>query len=98
MKTSVIGYPRVGALRELKFASEKYFRGEIAAEELQATAKQLRAAHLNVQKQNGIDFIPCNDFSFYDTVLDAAVLFGAGFPRSTPISPWRAAIRERKAT
>ncbi len=77
MKTSVIGYPRVGALRELKFASEKYFRGEIAAEELQATAKQLRAAHLNVQKQNGIDFIPCNDFSFYDTVLDAAVLFGA---------------------
>lgn len=76
MKTSVIGYPRVGTLRELKFASEKYFRGEISAEELQRTAKELRAAHLTVQKENGIDFIPCNDFSFYDTVLDAAVLFG----------------------
>lgn len=77
MKTSVIGYPRVGTLRELKFASEKYFRGEISAEELQSTAKNLRAAHLTAQKDNGTDFIPCNDFSFYDTVLDTAVLFGA---------------------
>lgn len=77
MKTSVIGYPRVGTLRELKFASEKYFRGEISAEDLQTTAKNLRAAHLTAQKDNGTDFIPCNDFSFYDTVLDTAVLFGA---------------------
>ena len=77
MKTSVIGYPRVGTLRELKFASEKYFRGEISAEDLQTTAKNLRAAHLTAQKNNGTDFIPCNDFSFYDTVLDTAVLFGA---------------------
>ena len=77
MKTSVIGYPRVGSLRELKFASEKYFRGEIGAEELQATAKALRAAHIDVQMKNGIDFIPCNDFSFYDTVLDTAFLLGA---------------------
>ena len=35
MKTSIIGYPRVGSLRELKFTTEKYFRGEISAEELQ---------------------------------------------------------------
>ena len=39
MKTSIIGYPRVGSLRELKFTTEKYFRGEISVEELQNTAK-----------------------------------------------------------
>ena len=42
MKTAVVGYPRIGALRELKFALEKYFRYEISAEELEATAKALR--------------------------------------------------------
>lgn len=75
MKTSVIGFPRVGTLRELKFASEKYFRNEISAEELESTAKTLRAIHWKTQFTSGIDFIPSNDFSFYDTTLDAAVLF-----------------------
>ena len=42
MKTSVIGFPRIGTLRELKFASEKYFRGEISSQELLDTAKNLR--------------------------------------------------------
>lgn len=74
MKTSVVGYPRVGAFRELKFASERYFKNEISAQELQAEAKALRSAHWNVQHDQGIDFIPSNDFSFYDTVLDTAVL------------------------
>lgn len=74
MKTSIIGYPRIGSLRELKFASEKYFRGEISASELQETAKQLRFANLNVQQESGLDFIPSNDFSFYDGLLDTAVL------------------------
>ncbi len=46
MKTTIIGYPRIGTLRELKFASEKYFCGEISAQELQDTAKELRRAHL----------------------------------------------------
>ena len=45
MKTSIIGYPRIGSLRELKFASEKYFRGEVSVSELQNTAKELRFAH-----------------------------------------------------
>ncbi|MGN1119241.1 MAG: 5-methyltetrahydropteroyltriglutamate--homocysteine S-methyltransferase, partial [Oscillospiraceae bacterium] len=74
MKTSIIGYPRIGSLRELKFASEKYFRGEIAAEELLAAAKEIRLNNRNFQKANGIDLIPSNDFSFYDNVLDTAVL------------------------
>lgn len=75
MQTSVIGYPRIGTLRELKFALEKYFRKEITAAEVQTTAKELRAAHWQSQKNAGIDFIPSNDFSFYDIVLDSAFLF-----------------------
>lgn len=74
MKTSVIGFPRIGTLRELKFASEKYFRKEISEEQLKETAKELRKTHWNMQKNTGIDFISSNDFSFYDTVLDTAVL------------------------
>lgn len=75
MKTSVIGYPRIGTLRELKFASEKYFRKEITSVELLDTAKSLREIHWNTQKSSGIDFISSNDFSFYDMTLDTAVLF-----------------------
>lgn len=74
MKTSVIGFPRIGTLRELKFASEKYFRKEISEEQLKETAKELRKTHWNMQKNAGIDFISSNDFSFYDTVLDTTVL------------------------
>lgn len=74
MKTSVIGFPRIGTLRELKFASEKYFRKEISEEQLKETAKELRKTHWNMQKNARIDFISSNDFSFYDTVLDTAVL------------------------
>lgn len=77
MKTTIIGFPRVGSLRELKFASEKYFRGEISAEELQNTAKELRCTHWQLQKENGISLIPVNDFSFYDNMLDTAVLLNA---------------------
>ena len=75
MQNSVIAYPRIGALRELKFAIEKYFKKESSKEELFAVAKELRKAHWQSQKNAGIDFISCNDFSFYDTVLDTAVLF-----------------------
>ena len=77
MKTSVIGFPRIGADRELKFASEKYFRSEISEDELLETAEGLRAYNLRLQKENSIDFISSNDFSFYDNMLDTAVLFGA---------------------
>ena len=77
MKTTIIGFPRVGSLRELKFASEKYFRGEISAEELQNTAKELRSTHWQLQQENGISLIPVNDFSFYDNMLDTAVLLTA---------------------
>ena len=51
MKTSVIGFPRVGTLRELKFASEKYFRHEITAQELTGIAADLRHRHWITQVQ-----------------------------------------------
>ena len=76
MQTSVIGFPRVGALRELKFASEKYFRKEITTDELKNTAKSLRRTHWLKQKEAGIDYISSNDFSYYDIMLDTAVMFG----------------------
>lgn len=76
MQTSVIGFPRIGTLRELKFASEKYFRKEICTFELLQTAAELRKTHWNMQKNAGIDYISCNDFSHYDMVLDTAVLLG----------------------
>lgn len=75
VQNSVISYPRIGAFRELKFAIEKYFKGESDKAELEHVAKALRKAHWQSQKDAGVDFIACNDFSFYDNVLDTAVCF-----------------------
>ncbi len=77
MKTSIIGYPRIGVMRELKFACERYFKGESDAAALEATAKELRLRHLAVESGSGLDFIPSGDFSFYDNMLDTAVLLNA---------------------
>ncbi|MCR5212908.1 MAG: 5-methyltetrahydropteroyltriglutamate--homocysteine S-methyltransferase [Eubacterium sp.] len=75
MKTSVIAYPRIGKDRELKFASEKFFKGQITEDVLSATAYEIRKENLLKEKEAGISFISSNDFSFYDNVLDAAYLF-----------------------
>ena len=75
MLTSIIGFPRVGSLRELKFATEKYFRHEISQDTLQTVAKQIREKQWKLLNDSGLDLIPSNDFSFYDTFLDTAVLF-----------------------
>jgi 5-methyltetrahydropteroyltriglutamate--homocysteine methyltransferase len=75
MNTSVIGYPRIGKDRELKFASEKFFSGGIDEADLQDVAKTIRRDGLLKQKEAGITYISSNDFSFYDNVLDTAFLF-----------------------
>jgi 5-methyltetrahydropteroyltriglutamate--homocysteine methyltransferase len=75
MKSSVIGFPRIGRDRELKFASEKFFRGEISEDSLSETAREIRKSNIVTQKNAGIDLISSNDFSFYDNVLDTAFLF-----------------------
>lgn len=76
MQTFVSGYPRIGAHRELKFATEQFFSGKLSAEELQKVAADIRAHNWQLLAQNGIDYIPSGDFSFYDNVLDASILFG----------------------
>ena len=77
MNSSLIGFPRVGKGRELKFASEKYFRKEISVEELEKVAKGLKIMHWNLQQATGITHIPSNDFSYYDNLLDVTVLLNA---------------------
>ncbi|MBO4473729.1 MAG: 5-methyltetrahydropteroyltriglutamate--homocysteine S-methyltransferase [Clostridiales bacterium] len=75
MKTSVVGYPRIGRDRELKFASEKFFGGEIQEGELLEIAREIRKSNIVTQKNAGAGLISSNDFSFYDGVLDTAFLF-----------------------
>ena len=75
MQTSVIGFPRVGELRELKFTTEKFFKGLVSEQELEDLAKEIRKKQWLKMQEKEVDFIPSNDFSFYDNFLDAAVLF-----------------------
>ena len=76
LKTSVIGFPRIGKNRELKFVSEKFFKAELSVNELEKTAKELRTYGWKKQTEAEITFIPSNDFSFYDNMLDTAFLLG----------------------
>ena len=75
--SNISGFPRIGRERELKFATEGYWRGERTAEELAATAKAIRVENWQLMLEAGIDLIPSNDFSHYDQVLDAVALLGA---------------------
>lgn len=77
MRNSIIGYPRIGELRELKFWIEDYFKGNLSFERLQNNAKELRKAQWSLLNKSRLDFIPSNDFSFYDGILDTAVLLNA---------------------
>ncbi|WDZ80165.1 5-methyltetrahydropteroyltriglutamate--homocysteine S-methyltransferase (plasmid) [Ensifer adhaerens] len=77
IKTANLGFPRIGRQRELKFALERYWAGKASRDELLGTGRKLRAENWAAQKARGIDIIPSNDFSFYDHVLDTAVLVGA---------------------
>jgi 5-methyltetrahydropteroyltriglutamate--homocysteine methyltransferase len=76
IKTHILGYPRIGEQRELKKATELYWSGRIPLEQLKETGKTLREQNWKKQAAAGIDLIPCNDFSFYDQILDASCLFG----------------------
>ena len=74
--THNLGYPRIGEKRELKRATETYWRGEISVAELEEVGRNLRKAHWLAQKEAGIELIPSNDFSFYDQMLDMTCLLG----------------------
>src|SRR5436305_1648241 len=74
--SAVHGFPRIGPNRELKFALEGHWRGEVSADELLETARAIRRANWELMRDAGIDLIPSNDFSLYDQVLDTAQLVG----------------------
>ncbi|WP_017429599.1 5-methyltetrahydropteroyltriglutamate--homocysteine S-methyltransferase [Vreelandella jeotgali] len=71
------GYPRIGAFRELKKATEAYWKGDLDATALESTAQTLRAEHWQAQYDAGLDFVSVGDFAFYDQVLNVSVLLGA---------------------
>ncbi len=72
-----LGFPRIGPRRELKFALEKFWAGIISQDELEEAAQGLRTATWARQKALGVDWLPSNDFSLYDHVLDTSVMLGA---------------------
>eukprot|EP00968_Pinguiococcus_pyrenoidosus_P020928 scaffold2608_cov245-Pinguiococcus_pyrenoidosus.AAC.7 len=73
---SNLGFPRIGAARELKKALEAFWKGKSSAEELSALGAELRLRHWRLQKEAGLDVVPSNDFSYYDHVLDMACTLG----------------------
>jgi len=78
---SNLGFPHLGAARELKRATEGFWSGKVTREQLLATGAELRRRHWQLQREIGLDRIPANDFSFYDRMLDTCALVGAVPPR-----------------
>ena len=72
-----LGFPRIGRQRELKFAQEKYWRGETSQAELKQVAKELRRTHWEWQAQAGVSLLPVGDFAFYDQVLTLSATLNA---------------------
>ena len=77
IKSASLGFPRVGAFRELKKAVEGYWKGTSSKEDLLNTAAEIRKNNWQSQKSAGISYIPSNDFSFYDHILDFIATVGA---------------------
>ena len=76
-----LGFPRIGADRELKKALEAYWKGDIDQAALKDVGRQLRATHWQLQKDAGIDLLPVGDFAWYDQVLTHSLTFGVIPPR-----------------
>ena len=76
MKTNLLGFPRIGANRELKKSLEKYWNGSINVQELIQAGTIIREENWRTMQLSGIDLIPSNDFSFYDQVLDTTLTYG----------------------
>nr|WP_295865183.1 5-methyltetrahydropteroyltriglutamate--homocysteine S-methyltransferase [uncultured Chitinophaga sp.] len=85
MRTHNLGYPRIGSRRELKKACEAYWAGKQSLADLLTTGRDIRHQHWLLQQQAGMDLIPCNDFSFYDQVLDMSLMMGAIPQRYVPL-------------
>ncbi|KAK1282251.1 5-methyltetrahydropteroyltriglutamate--homocysteine methyltransferase [Acorus calamus] len=81
MASHIVGYPRIGTKRELKFALEAFWDGKSSAEELQNVAKDLRISIWKQMADAGTSFIPSNTFSYYDQMLDTTAMLGAVPPQ-----------------
>ncbi|XP_072987060.1 5-methyltetrahydropteroyltriglutamate--homocysteine methyltransferase 2 [Typha latifolia] len=77
MASHIVGYPRMGPKRELKFALESFWDGKSSAEDLQKVAADLRSSIWKQMASTGIKYIPSNTFSYYDQVLDTTAMLGA---------------------
>ncbi|MDI4632237.1 5-methyltetrahydropteroyltriglutamate--homocysteine S-methyltransferase [Pelomonas sp. V22] len=77
IRTHTLGFPRMGAQRELKQALERHWRGEITAEALETTGRELRARHWALQREAGLDFVTVGDFAFYDHMANHIQLLGS---------------------
>ncbi|KAH7661579.1 5-methyltetrahydropteroyltriglutamate--homocysteine S-methyltransferase protein [Dioscorea alata] len=77
MASHIVGYPRMGPKRELKFALESFWDGKSSAEDLQKVAADLRSSIWKQMANAGIKYIPSNTFSYYDQVLDTTAMLGA---------------------
>ena len=91
IQTHVLGFPRIGAQRELKAALESHWRGATSEAELEATGAQLRARHWALQAEAGLDHVTVGDFAYYDQVANHIQLFGCeparfGFYEQTPLA------------
>ncbi|QJD80545.1 5-methyltetrahydropteroyltriglutamate--homocysteine S-methyltransferase [Spirosoma rhododendri] len=80
-----LGYPRIGSHRELKRACEQFWANKITCQQLEDVGRQIRTDNWLTQQQAGIALVPCNDFSFYDQVLDLSLTVGAIPPRFQPL-------------
>jgi 5-methyltetrahydropteroyltriglutamate--homocysteine methyltransferase len=76
MKAHIVGFPRIGADRELKRALEAYWAGRITQEELEKVGRELRVRHWAQQADAGLDVVAVGDFAFYDQVLATSALLG----------------------
>ncbi|KAG7575886.1 Cobalamin-independent methionine synthase [Arabidopsis thaliana x Arabidopsis arenosa] len=81
MASHIVGYPRMGPKRELKFALESFWDGKSTAEDLQKVSADLRSDIWKQMSAAGIKYIPSNTFSHYDQVLDTTAMLGAVPPR-----------------
>lgn len=77
IKSSILGFPRMGSNRELKKALEAYWKGNVSASELASESLRIRSLHWKLQKDKDLSVISVNDFSYYDHVLDLTVALGA---------------------
>lgn len=89
MKSANLGFPRIGRNREWKKALEAFWSGKLEEQDLHAELKRIRLGNLKLQQDKGVEVIPVGDFTYYDHILDLAVMFGLipqrfGYTGGTP--------------